>query len=204
MQLIVDEQAYTGPLSASQTIQELADDVCGKGQNGRLVIGLACNGQAVTADQLETVLGSQINAFQCVEIQTVSVREQIRTTLAQAADTLNQAHAVRETAADLLDQGRHEPAMAELRQILEILKQVQQTALLTSQLLEIDLETLNPGGRNFLEVLSLVKNQLGQLKGGMEAHDFVSVSDILRYEFAEPLDAWASILGTLQDLADVP
>lgn len=205
MQVIVDEQTYAGVMSANQTIQQLADDVCtaSAGQEQRLVVGLACDGLPVAPEQFDRVLRTPVEDFELVEMQTVSVREQIQETLAQALDTLSRTHPLREAAADLLSQGRHEAAMGEIQKILEILKQVQQTTLLTSHLLKIDLQELKPGGRNFLDTLTLIKDELGQLKAGMETSDFVMVSDILRYEFVEPLDAWASILRSLQDLAAV-
>jgi len=181
VQVIVDHQPYTGPVPGSVTVQELADSICTPGDNHdrRLVIGLACNGEAIAPEQLDRVLASAVSGFEIVELQTVSVREQVRETLAQAADTLAQAHPVAQRAADLLDEGRHEAALAELQNVLEILKQVQQTAVLTAQLLGADLETLQPAGRGFMDTLGLVKDQLHELKTGMENHDFVRVSDLL-------------------------
>lgn len=203
MQVIVDENAYAGPMSSGQTVQELVDGICGPptAENRRLIIALACNGEPVVTDRLAEVMQTPVERFEIVEMQTVAVREQIHFTVTQALDILKQAHQFREDAAGLLSQGRHEAAMTELQKMLEILKQVQQTTVLSAQLLGVDLDKLNSAGCSLIETLALIKAQLGRLKDGMESQDFVTVSDLLRYEFGEPLEAWTAILSALDEIA---
>lgn len=197
--IVIDEQTYSGALSGRHTVRELADEVCGPASSPdrRLVVAVSCDGQPITPERLEQVLQSPIEQFESLELQTVSVRDQVRLTLTQAREVLPQARLCCEEAADLLDQGRHESSMLQLQKLLEILKQVQYTTVLVAQLLGLDLDRLDADGRSLVETLDLIKDHLGRLKEGMENHDFVTVSDLLRYEFAEPLGAWSGLLQSL-------
>jgi hypothetical protein len=201
MQIMVDNQPYQVREADTQSIQQLADEVCGSmpGEGGRLVVGLACDGEPVQPDQLEHLLCRPIGSFASIEMQTVSVREQVNLTLDQAIEILEGADQLREQAADDLNQGRHESAMSGLQRLLEIFKQVQQTTVLASHLLGTPLESINIEGQDLAGVLTGIKERLNDLKTGMENQDFVAVSDILRYEFTGPIEAWRAILAHLRE-----
>jgi hypothetical protein len=130
------------------------------------------------------------------------VRKQVAATLDQALDIFEQSGRIREQVAHDLNQGRHDSAMAGLQGLLEIFKQVQQTTLLSAHLLGIALDSINIEGKDLTAVLSTIKDCLNDLKAGMENQDFVLVSDILRYEFDKPIDAWRSILLHLRRRSD--
>lgn len=199
MQILVDDIPYHACGPRSQTVQDLANEICGQesGADGRLVIALSADGRNVSADQLTDVLARPMCDFQTIAMQTVTVREQIEATLQQGLEVLTDAHETRVEAADALNQGQHQTALAGIQRLLEVFRQVQQTALLAAQLLGIDLEQLRLPGASITEVLQGMKDQLGELKSGMESQDFVLVSDLLRYQLGESLDAWRSILECL-------
>ncbi|MBI4579760.1 MAG: hypothetical protein HY718_08665 [Planctomycetes bacterium] len=203
MSITVDDQPYQAHGPADQTVQQLADEVCSQsaGDDRRLVVALTCDGEAVDADRLGEVLRSPVNRFETVEMRTASLREQVTAALDQAIEVWQRSHQFRQEAADSLDAGRHEEAMSSLQKLLDVLKQVQQTTIVSSQLLGVDLETLTAQGRSLTDILGLVRDRLTELKDGMGSHDFVRVSDLLRYDLAEPLDGWSAILRQLRDAA---
>ncbi len=204
VEILVDSRPYQTRDQSDQTLQELADEVCGKSGSGggRLVVRLACDGAPVLPHQLEDVLGKPVRSFRSIELQTVSVRNQVAATLDQALEIFEQTGRIREQIADDLDQGRHESAMAGLQSLLEIFKQVQQTTFLSSQLLGISLESINIEGKDLTSMLAAIKGSLNDLKAGMENQDFVLVSDMLRYEFDEPINCWRSIISHLRSRID--
>ncbi len=202
VQILVDDLPYRSTGPANQTIQALVKEVCSSPQaTGRLVVALSCDGDLVPAERLGAVLESSVEGYAQLELQTVPICEQVMATLAQAIAVLRQAHELRIEAADRLNEGRQEAAMAAIQKVLEVFKQVQQTTIFSAQLLEIDLESLSAEGRTFIETLSLVKDQLNQLKAGMENQDFVLVSDALRYDLGDVVDAWLAILECLHGRA---
>lgn len=201
MQITVDDQTFAIEDPGTRTVQDFADEVCGPPTklDSRLVVGAACDGKDIASDQLNDFMLSPANRFESVVLDTSPVRDQLRLALEQALAMLQEAHASREQAADCLNEGSHEGAMASLQKVLEAFKQVQHTAVLAAQLLEIDLEEFDVNGQGFLDVINSVKTHLGELKAGMENQDFVAVSDLLRYEIGEPIDGWMALTGKLHE-----
>lgn len=201
MQILVDQTPYVTGGPPTQTVKQLANEICRSDGHeiGRLIVALSCDGQPVSEEQLAEVLESPLTRFARLEVETVSVAQQVQATLAQAIEVLGDAHRMSAEAADCLNQGRHEPAMAAIQRLLEAIKQVQQTTILSAQLLRTNVDALSAGGYSFIDAISLIKDRLTQLKGGMENQDFVLVSDILRYELGEALDAWGAVVQSLHD-----
>lgn len=203
MQILVDSQPYPAGETAGQTLQQLADEVCAAGAEGegRLIVGMACDGAPVEPGRLDEFLPQPVSNFETIELQTVSVRDQVVATVDQALEVLGESDQIREQVADELNQGHQEAAMVGLQKLLEIFKQVQQTTFLSSQLLGVSLESIQVDGADMMSILTAVKDRLNDLKAGMENQDFVAVADTLRYEFAEPLEAWTGILQSLRHSA---
>jgi hypothetical protein len=203
VQITVDDREYQGRGQAGQTVRELAEELCGDqhSRDARLVIRLSCDGHPVQPARLEEVLQSTVESFATLEFQTVSVREQVSCTLGQAIEVFQQTDSLRNEIADLLNQGRNEAAMASLQKLLDIFKQVQQTTLLSSQLLGVELDSVRIDGKGLAEVLAVIKERLTDLRNGMEAQDLVMVADLLRYEFSQPLEIWQAILTELHGAA---
>lgn len=203
MQIIVDDQPYASRGPDTQTVQALANEVCAVTDSAqqRLVVSLTCDDQPVVGDNVQVVLDSRVRDHQKIELQTVSVAEQVFETLTQAIGVFAQCDAAREQAADALNAGRHAAAMENLQKLLEILRQIQQTTVMSSQLIGVSLEELRIEGQGIEQILGVIKDHLNALKDGMESQDFVLVSDILRYEFHEPLARWSGILNYLRTQA---
>lgn len=203
MEIFLNNETYRSQTIGGQTVQQLADEICGQatGTESQMVVSLICDGQPVEADRLSEVLTCPIDDFGRIELQTVSVREQISAAISQAMEVLQESGKIRETAADCLNEGRHEAAMTELRKLLEAVRQIQQTTVLACQLLGIHPDDLRADGRDFNAVLGEIRQSLTELKSSMENEDFVLVSDLLRYELDRPFEGWLTILHQLKDLS---
>lgn len=201
MQILIDDQAYamTGP--ATQSVGELANEVCKSSQSGeaRFVIGLRCNGQSIPQDQLATVLATPAGQFDRLEFQTQPVAALVRSTLEQALLVIEDSTLAREKAADLLAEGQNAAAMQELQKFLEAWKQIQQTLMVVSSVLHIDLDACSAGETRLTAVLESLKTQFGELRNAMAQGDFVVVGDVLRYELAEPMSQLVACFRQLRD-----
>ncbi len=201
MEILVNDHRYqtTGP--ASQTLQALANEVCRMGEPGgqQVVVSLRCDGRDIAPGDLDSVLDIPVDRFARLELQTMSVLDQVRAALDQAIGVLDDASGLRHEVADHLAGGQHELAMQKLQRLVEVWKQVQQTTVMSAQLLSIDLEALRINERGLSDILEIIRTRLTELKLAMETQDFVLVADLLRYEFDEPLDNWLGLLTRLRE-----
>ncbi len=204
MEILVDDRPYSSECGNDQTVAELASEVCQNQPAGqeRLVVRLCCDGQAVSDDELESILKKQTQEFERLELHTQPIGSLIKATLGQTIGLFEQAGATRHEAADLLSQGEQKAAMEKLRTFFDGWKQVQDSMLLSAQAMRVDLETMEVEGLKLIDILGIVKNQLNELKNGMENGDMVVVADILRYEFDEAFGHWDAFLRKLQEKAE--
>jgi hypothetical protein len=200
MEILVDDQTYELSGSPEQTVQDLADEVCHdeSGQSKRIVISIACDGQALNQDQLSGVLDKPLNTFDRIELRTQDPRALAAATIKQTIELFENSMNMRHEIADRLDEGRLDAAMPLLQQLINVWKQVQQSMQVCATATNIDFATLKVGDEAMEDVLDVVKTHLNELKDAMENRDLVLVGDILRYEFQAPLENWLSILKQLE------
>jgi len=203
VEILVDDQPYEPSGPSDQTVAELAKEICATTDKcgERMVVGLRCDGEPIADDDLEAVLRSPSDRFGRLELQTQPVAALVRATLDQAIETFEGSAAARHHAAEKLAEGRHDQAMQELQKFCDVWKQVQQTLVVCAQALGTDLERVRVNDLGVVEILDLIKTQLGELKDAMEKGDLVVVGDILRYEFDEPFANWIALLRHLRETA---
>jgi hypothetical protein len=193
VQILVDDQPYmmTGP--SDQTVGELANEVSlsNGGSEGRFVVSLRCDGQAVGQQELASILQTPAQSYDRLDLQTQPVKALVCGAIEQAIAVLEDSTHAREKAADFLAAGQQEPAMRELQRFMQAWKQIHQTLVVSAQVLHIDLDAIRVGDTALTDVLEALKTQFTNLHEAMVQADFVVVGDILRYELAEPLSQLA-------------
>jgi hypothetical protein len=199
MHVLVDDRPYamTGP--PTQSLAELANEVCRASRQGqtRYVVSIRCDGQPVGQQELAVALQSPTDRYERVELQTQPIAALVRGTLEQAALVLEDSTSAREQAADLLAAGQQEAAMQELQRFLEAWKQIHQTLMIVSQVLDIDLDHVSEGGTDLSTVLDTLKARFTEIKEAMSQGDLVVVGDLLRYELSEPLEQLVDMLRNI-------
>lgn len=199
MQVLVDDRPYTMTGPPSQSLGELANEIClaSRQDEARYVVSIRCDGQPVGQQELAAALQSQTDQYERVELHTQPVAALVSGTIDQAVLVLEDSTTAREKAADLLAAGQQEPAMQELQKFLEAWKQIHQTLMVVAQVLNIDLDKVSEGGTSLSTVLEALKAQFTEMKGAMVQGDFVVVSDLLRYELSEPVEQLVCLLRHL-------
>ncbi|MDM8006618.1 MAG: hypothetical protein QUV05_10800 [Phycisphaerae bacterium] len=199
MHVLVDDRPYamTGP--PTQSLAELANEVCRASRQGqtRYVVSIRCDGQPVGQQELAVALQSPTDRYERVELQTQPIAALVRGTLEQAALVLEDSTSAREQAADLLAAGQQEAAMQELQRFLEAWKQIHQTLTIVSQVLDIDLDHVSEGGTDLSTVLDTLKARFTEIKEAMSQGDLVVVGDLLRYELSQPVEQLVDLLRHL-------
>jgi hypothetical protein len=199
MHVLVDDRPYamTGP--PTQSLAELANEVCRASRQGqtRYVVSIRCDGQPVGQQELAVALQSPTDRYERVELQTQPIAALVRGTLEQAALVLEDSTSAREQAADLLAAGQQEAAMQELQRFLEAWKQIHQTLMIVSQVLDIDLDHVSEGGTDLSTVVDTLKARFTEIKEAMSQGDLVVVGDLLRYELSQPVKQLVHLLRHL-------
>ena len=203
MEFFVDDKPFAFDGRSDQPISDLTQQAC-RGQTqgeARIVVAMRCDGREIPQSEVDDILKKPASEFGRLDLHTQPIAALARATLAQAIAVLEDSTAMRERVADLLDEGRQEPAMAELQRLLEAWKQAQQTLLTTTQALRLPIDTLMVEGRSVIEVLEETKPMLTELRQAMSQGDHVLVGDLLRYEMEEPFQQWLALFRHLHDLA---
>ena len=203
MQVRVNDQPDQPVGMDHKALGDLAREVCHTDdERPRMVVDLRCDGQAVTEADLDRFLASPLDAFEQVEILIQSVAAMVKAALTQAIQLFEEAGNTRRRVADLLDEGRYEPAMQDLGNYFAVWQQVQNSMQLSASSLGTDLGVLQAEGRQVVELFEDIRSCLAALKEAMANRDFVLVSDMLRYELEGPSGAWQNLLRQLLDIAD--
>ena len=206
MRILLDDQPYTMSGPSTQTVGELANEVCVSAERGepRFVVSIRCNSEPVAPQDLANVLQAPVSHYDRLEFQTQPVAPLVRSTIEQAVGVLDDSAHAREKAADLLASGQQEGAMQEIQKFLQAWKQIHQTLMVVSKTIRVDLDKVSVGDASLTGVLDTLKTHFTEMREAMTQGDFVVVTDLLKYELVEPLDQLAALLRHLSDIAGTP
>jgi len=203
MEIYVDDKAYQPAGGRQQTLGQLAQEVAQADPTSpRLVVNIHCDGQPLPEDRLEEMLAQPIERFDKLELVTQPLGPLVAGTLAETRERFAEADASRTQIAELLNQGRWEPAFQQLQHLFSTWRDVQKAVLMAAQALNVALDDLNAEGRPVAEVFDKFKKLLADLKEAMIARDLVLVADILQYEFEDSVRSWQSLLDQLHARAE--
>lgn len=201
MTILVDDKPYQAENDPGMTVGHLAGEVCRAHGGRRFVVALRCDEQPVPSDTLDSVLGRSISEFDQLELQTQPVANLVHAALEQAVIVFEDALPLRQQAAELLSEGRSEPAMDAFQKLLTTWRQVQETMVASVQALAINLDSVRVEGQGVADILAEIKPRLEELKDAMENGDHVVVSDVLAYDLEAPFARWMQLLCHLRDEA---
>jgi hypothetical protein len=203
MQVRVNNQDYQTSAGPDQTLGELAQEVAQADPAvPHLVVNIHCDGQPLPDDQMDQMLAKPIRDFQQLELVTQPLGPLVAGTLAETRDRFAQADAARTQIAELLNQGRWEPAFEQLQGLFNAWRDVQKAVVMAAQALNVSLNDLTTEDRPIDEVFETFKKLLAELKEAMLARDLVLVADLLQYEFEQPFQDWRMLLDQLHERAE--
>lgn len=183
-------------LSVQGVIDELSPDLTDR---GRLITSIVCDGRAVVSDEIEAVLRLPAGDFERLELQSGDLQGLAREVLTGARDLFERSEQCRRDAVDRFGDGQTGQAMEKLAECFRAWVHVHEAVAKTGQLLHMDLEQMRIGDFNVSSWLADLTCKLRDLKGALEANDYVSIADILRYEFDEIAERWDALIASLID-----
>jgi hypothetical protein len=185
------------------TVQQVALSLQSQLQgHGRLLTTILCDGEPVATARLDDVLGSLTGQFARIEFQSSDARGLAIESLREVGATLAQADPSRTLAADRLNQGQVGSGMEALGECFRAWGRAHEAVVKVSALLNLDLSEEQVGDRPVAEWLEDVRDRLNEIKGAIEANDYVTVSDCLRYELDGLSGEWGQLIDALITRAD--
>ena len=198
MEIFVDDQPFecSNPTQTiADLITEVRDKLC---EDDRLILGIRCNdGEFLDSDQYEQVCVKPSSDFDRIDLTTGSPKALVREALNQAIALFEETEPDQKEIVKLLAEGNSTRAMKLLGGCFKAWHQAHEAVIKSVGLLEIDIDGIRVGDKPLAESLGQLATQLRQVKDAIEAKDFVTLSDILQYEFAETTTHWTTMIRTL-------
>lgn len=176
-------------------------------EGDHVISAVVLDGEPLTAEQLSAWKDRPVSEFGEARIEAPHRRELASYGLRLLARGLAESNAEREGIVDGFCQGRHGGAVELLVGYLQVWDTTQQTLASVTRMVEIDEawelkgETVGSPEQTAERIKDL-SEQLRQLKGALEAQDWVLLSDLLEYEFGPLTVDWQKMLEHLADDLD--
>ncbi|TVQ63224.1 MAG: hypothetical protein EA378_02750 [Phycisphaerales bacterium] len=171
--------------------------------NGRVIVEVEADGSPVPADDLASPSSEPMQAGE-LQMTSADPRSLVAVTLHDAGDAVAQLREGQARAAEAVQSGKIEDALATLAQVLGVWQAAHDAVEKGAALLGIDLDAMRltlPSGANETvgpRVQSLAA-KLGELKRAVTDQDWTALSDTLAYDLDEESVAWAGMLHAMGD-----
>jgi hypothetical protein len=183
--LTCDENTLGGLLSEAR--QKLGD-------SERVIVEIRLDGQALDAAALDE---QQVIEAEEVQFVTANPRELTVSTLQQVRNALDNARDAQSEAASLLRADQANDALDQIRDLLTVWQQAQQSVLHSAQLLDIPLNEMEANGRPVAEVVDELSEMLSELRTQLTSNDWLGVADTLDEPLRLAVDDWQHLIDAL-------
>ncbi len=198
MDLYVNGRKSANSFDAGQYVSDVVDVVRDDvSANDDAILSLTCDGIDVTEDQIPEVWGRAIADVTRIDITTGKPDELVIDALEQAGTQLDETTKLKKDAIDQFGAGATTDAVRTLGQCLSGWLRVNDTINKSFSLLGVTNENFVREQGQLAEMLKPVMTQLGEIKIAMEAADYVTIADILEYEFDDVQNAWSGCIDMI-------
>jgi hypothetical protein len=168
----------------------------------RLVVNLLIDGLQPDLSEISSLRKSLLQG-KTLYIETACPGEMALDVLDDVQEQLILAEQYKSEAAELLQKNQLAKAMEKLGVYFSTWQAAHESVLKTSQLLRLDLETMQVDSQSIAEILTDFTAQLRQTKQTLVDRDFVSLTDQLLYETSSTCDRWIKVLDAIRNFATV-
>lgn len=198
MSITVDQE----PLAAGEMGLTTLGEVLAHLQHERkLVIQLLIDGQEPHLEQLPALRQTMLSAH-TIYIETADPRKLALEVLAEIAEHLPESDRLRIEAAELFQQSQPAKGLEQLSCCIRIWQHAQESLSKVGELLRLDLESVEIGGRSLQQLLSEFPDQLREIKSALEQRDFVSLADVLLYGMEQTSATWGGAVEKVKQLVE--
>jgi len=191
MSAFLDARPYTIGIGPTSTIAEFIESARQSlAGSGRMLIGLRCDENDVSPDQLDALLVEPLSRFDRLELTSDRPARVVEDILMHARSCLGQSFELVQDASAKLTSGDGAEAMTVLIACIKSWGQVHEAIVKGGQLMRIDFETLLIRERSVQAWLASLVDRLREIKSAVECNDLVLLADMLKYELDESLQEW--------------
>lgn len=204
VRLYLDGNALAPPAEPGVTVDDLLESIRNQPNepgSPRALLGLACDGIDVLGDDLSQVLDRPVSAYDRIDVSTGDPAEAVAGALRDALATLDTVEMHRADVVALLGEGRSAEAMKRLVDCLGLWVQINEVITQSVSLLGVMSRDLRPDVDQVAQLLAPVLKRLSEIKAAVVSQDFVSLADVLSYEFDEVREGWQSAIQVVLDHA---
>lgn len=194
MDLFVDGRRTAAASDEQTTMDELLNSVRRDNtRTHRAIAGLMCDGVDVTDEDAAGVLRDRAAKYSRIDVTTEASVSLVRQALQAAVEELEATDEQRGEVVRLFNQGKTNAAIEKLGACLRRWLMVNDTIGRSLTLAESICPSLRGDASVSLAALEPVRAKLTEIKASILAQDFVSVADILEYEFGEVARSWREL-----------
>jgi len=198
MQIMVDGQERPQTDLKGRTIGDILLEIKrGVSTSGRIVVGIICDGEAVSPERIQDVLKETADRYGLIDFQTAQPKELARNSLLACREFLNDIeHGSRDIVADL-QQSQVQTAMGRMGPMFSKLNDAYRGLQGTMQLLNIDPESVELSSGTAGKFMTALVDKLRNVKEALENQDYVSWADLFQYELDPAIVEWRQLVDHL-------
>lgn len=204
VRLYVDGNVFEPMVEADDTVDDLLESIRNRSiEPGapRAFLGLVCDGIDVLGDELSDVLTRPVSDYERIDVQTGDPAETVGGALRDALATLDTVETHRADVVALLGEGKTPEAMKRLGDCLSLWVQINEVIMQSVSLLGVTKTDVFSNVDQLTQLLHPVKSRLSEIKEAVASQDFVTLADVLSYEFDEVREGWRSAIQLVLDHA---
>ena len=202
VRLYVDGNALDSAVDPSDTVDDLLASIreqsTGRGAP-QAFLGLVCDGIDVLGDELSEVLTRPVSDYGRIDVTTGDPAETVAGALRDALATLDTVETQRADVVALLGEGEIPEAMKRLADCLGLWGQINEVITQSVSLLGVTKKDVNSNVDQLSQLLHPVKSRLSEIKEAVGSQDFVTLADVLSYEFDEVREGWQNAIQLVLD-----
>jgi len=200
MQVSIDGQEYATLTTTGQTLEQLLNQVKTLlADSGRMIVGIVCDDELVSPDQLQQMLSKPAENFSRVEFQTAIPLEIARNSLDACDQYLSEITSTLDTIVDALRQARVQDAMNKMGPMFSRINETFQGTRGVLKLLKIDPQSVELSTGSAAGFLDGMIDHLKEIKHALETQDYIALADLLEYELDSRIKNWQQLIANLRE-----
>lgn len=168
-------------------------------ETDRAILGVTCDGNDIIGEELVAVLTGPASDFERIDIQSGDPDKLVQHALREALAILRTSEDNRIEVVALFGQGKTGDAVILLGACLRNWYEINETIGKSLALLEVAGHADAMQDHEFAGSLEPIKEQLAHIKTAVKHQDYVTLSDILEYEFGDVTRSWREIIERILD-----
>jgi len=203
MLISIDGEEYSQLKTEGRTLGDLLKEVKATlAADGRMVVGIVCDGNMLSPDDLTASLQKSAETFSTIDFHSSKPEELARNSLEACRGNVDEIETLIDTVVAKLQKSEVQSAMNELGSLFGRLNDTYRGLQGIFQLMKIDPQSVELATGSAEKAMVGMVSQLKDIKTAIENHDYVQLADLFQYELKPALKQWYQIIDNLLDVMD--